>query len=189
MLDMNEMVEPETLIENARIFATAAHGALGQTRKYTGKPYIVHPAAVYACLKYEFAISDPNLLAAAWLHDVVEDTKIGIELIKNMFNTKVAEYVLGATNVSVSNTPRSVQVLANVTHIESQCREVKLLKFADYLCNCRDLVDEDPKYAPKYIKEKLYAVDTFTGVGSNTKNYVKGELNLLLKDCFSNLIN
>lgn len=61
-----------TLVERARRYATKAHAAIDQRRKYTNDPYIVHPQAVM-----EIVSSVPHseeMLAAAWLHDTVEDT-------------------------------------------------------------------------------------------------------------------
>ncbi|VDZ55823.1 bifunctional (p)ppGpp synthetase II/ guanosine-3',5'-bis pyrophosphate 3'-pyrophosphohydrolase [Serratia odorifera] len=61
-----------TLVERARRYATKAHAAIDQRRKYTNAPYIVHPQAVV-----EIVRSVPHtdeMLAAAWLHDTVEDT-------------------------------------------------------------------------------------------------------------------
>lgn len=54
--------------------ATAAHEGIGQVRKYTGEPYINHPAAVAELVSS--VPHTPEMLAAAWLHDTVEDTPI-----------------------------------------------------------------------------------------------------------------
>ena len=58
------------IIQKALLFATEAHGK--QVRKYTGEPYIVHPVEVMSIVKS--VVSDEEVLAAALLHDVVEDT-------------------------------------------------------------------------------------------------------------------
>lgn len=87
-----------TLAERARRYATKAHAAIDQRRKYTDDPYIVHPQAVM-----ELVRSVPHteeMLAAAWLHDTVEDTPTTLGDIDSHFGPKVAELVRMLTNVS-----------------------------------------------------------------------------------------
>ncbi len=71
----------DSLEEQARRYATQAHAEAGQRRKYTDEPYIVHPAAVVELVR---SVShDEHLLAAAWLHDTVEDTGTTLSDIEN----------------------------------------------------------------------------------------------------------
>lgn len=72
-----------TLSERARIFATQAHADAGQKRKFTDEPYIVHPAAVVELLMS--ANPSEEMIAAAWLHDVVEDTGVTLAAIGALF--------------------------------------------------------------------------------------------------------
>ena len=64
-------------LAKAYVFAMAAHAAVGQRRKYTNEPYIVHPADTVATLQALPASSaiTPALLIAMMLHDVIEDTR------------------------------------------------------------------------------------------------------------------
>lgn len=66
------------MIEAAQALAREAHA--GQTDK-AGRPYIEHPASVAERCQYNFGF-DPHLIAAAWLHDVVEDTPWTIEALR-----------------------------------------------------------------------------------------------------------
>ena len=86
------------IIEKARVFATAAHASAAQLRKYTMEPYIVHPREV-AGIVSQHGGSDAQV-AAAWLHDVVEDTGVTIEIIKAEFGEEVADLVGWLTDVS-----------------------------------------------------------------------------------------
>ena len=86
------------IITKAMIFATAAHEAVGQKRKYTGEPYIVHPAEV-AMITIRLK-GTPEMVAAAWLHDVVEDTQVSIDVVKMLFGDHVADLVGWLTDVS-----------------------------------------------------------------------------------------
>lgn len=86
----------DSLEEQARRFATEAHASAGQRRKYTDEPYIVHPAAVVELVR---SVShDDALLAAAWLHDTVEDTATTQSDIETHFGTRVASLVEMLTN-------------------------------------------------------------------------------------------
>ena len=86
------------LVERARDFATAAHRGVGQLRKYTGQPYEEHLRRVAAIV--ERNTSDPEMIAAAWLHDVVEDTPATIEQVEREFGPGVRELVDALTDVS-----------------------------------------------------------------------------------------
>ena len=81
----------QSLEERARRFATEIHAAAGQRRKYTDEPYIVHPAAVVELVRS--VTDDENMLAAARLHDTVEDTGATLEDIAQQFGPEVAELV------------------------------------------------------------------------------------------------
>src|SRR5262249_47136116 len=86
------------MIKNAKVFATAAHEAIGQVRKYTGEPYITHPEAVagiVSCVRGHTY----RMIVAAWLHDTVEDTKVRIETIRDIFGDTIAYMVADLTNV------------------------------------------------------------------------------------------
>lgn len=86
------------LEDRAREFATEAHSAIDHRRKYTNQPYIEHPLAVA-----ELVRSVPHteeMIAAALLHDVVEDTPVMIDEIREEFGSQVAELVDWLTDVS-----------------------------------------------------------------------------------------
>ncbi|NJW54729.1 HD domain-containing protein, partial [Salinimicrobium oceani] len=75
--------------EEALRFATEAHGE--QQRKFTNELYIEHPKRVAEIVKT--VPHTPEMICAAYLHDVVEDTPVEIEEIKEKFGAKVAQLV------------------------------------------------------------------------------------------------
>jgi (p)ppGpp synthase/HD superfamily hydrolase len=77
------------VVRKAQVYAQAAHAAVGQKRKYTGEPYIVHPAEV-AKIVASVPGSTPDMVAAAWLHDVVEDTACTYTDIHMAFGADIA---------------------------------------------------------------------------------------------------
>ena len=82
------------LLEEARNFAIMAHQ--GQVRKSeVDKPYIIHPIGVAKILE-EYGFDD-HVIAAGFLHDVVEDTEFTLDDIKKFFGDDIANLVLTAT--------------------------------------------------------------------------------------------
>ena len=80
--------------EKAKMFAIKAH--MGQVRKSElDKPMIIHPLSVGMLLE-EYGYDD-NVIAAGYLHDVVEDTKYTIEEIEKIFGKDIASLVMTAS--------------------------------------------------------------------------------------------
>lgn len=139
--------------ENARHFAVAAHASIGQQRKYTGEPYIAHPAAVV-----ELVRSVPHtqaMLAAAWLHDTVEDTPVTLADIEREFGAEVAALVEQLTDVSrPQDGNRRVRKAIDRAHTALASPEAKTIKLADLIENSRSILEFDPGFARVYLVEK-----------------------------------
>jgi len=141
------------IVKQARIFAIAAHSACGQVRKYTGEPYHVHPAEVAWIV--EQAGGTEAQRAAAWLHDVVEDTYVSIELIAQMFGDEVAELVGWLTDVSVpTDGNRAERKAIDREHTGRASLAAKMIKLADLCSNTASIVEHDAAFAKVYLEEK-----------------------------------
>ncbi|MFS0674785.1 HD domain-containing protein [Ornithinibacillus sp. 179-J 7C1 HS] len=115
--------------EKAKDFATRAHA--GQKRKNSNDDYITHPIRVAERLEKE-GFSD-ELVCAAYLHDVVEDTIYEIEDIEKHFGKKVAEIVAAHTeDKSKSWKERKTHTIETIKYAD---KEVKFLIIADKLDN------------------------------------------------------
>ena len=77
------------LVEKAKQFATTAHKRINHQRKYSSQPYTAHLSAVAKTVAS--VTDDEEMIAAAWLHDVVEDTPATIYEIEKDFGAAVAE--------------------------------------------------------------------------------------------------
>ena len=75
-----------------KAFEMAVKAHENQIRELTGSPVIVHPLAVMGILR-NFGIKDEDILIAAVLHDVVEDSSITLEEVKKEFGDRVADLV------------------------------------------------------------------------------------------------
>lgn len=121
--------------EKAKLFAIQAH--MGQVRKNEkDKPMIMHPISVGELLQ-SFGYDD-NVVAAGYLHDVVEDTKYTIEDIKKEFGSDIASLVMGA-----SEPDKSLSWEARKQHTIDEVRNLpfrnKLVILADKINNLEDL--------------------------------------------------
>lgn len=149
------------LVEKARVFATAAHHAAGNVRKYTGEPYINHPAAVVDLVRS--VPHSPEMLAAAWLHDTVEDTGVTIDLIVKEFGPGVACLVDMLTDVSTpEDGNRETRKAKDREHTAKATPEAKTIKLADLIDNTRSIVERDPNFAKIYMKEKELLLEVLT---------------------------
>jgi (p)ppGpp synthase/HD superfamily hydrolase len=114
----------------------------GQTRKAGGSPYVLHPmeAAVIAAT----LTRDEDVIAAALLHDVVEDAGVGIEEIREKFGSRVADLVSSETENKRHGTPpeqtwqvRKEETLKTLKETDDE--GVKIIWLSDKLSNIRSM--------------------------------------------------
>ena len=139
------------LIDEAKQLAGKAHE--GQFRKYSGLPYLVHPVEVATIVQTVEGHTD-EMIAAALLHDVVEDTEYSFEDIAEAVSPEVAELVRGLTEVSQpQDGNRAVRKAKDRDFLAQQSAEVQTIKYADIISNTQDIRANDPKFAKVYIEE------------------------------------
>jgi hypothetical protein len=142
----------EDLVSRAREYGTRAHRRIDQQRKYTHQPYEVHLKAVSQLLSE--VLDDPAVLAAAWLHDTVEDTEATLEDIRSEFRGRVARLVGELTDVSKpSDGNRAVRKAIDRAHLAGASPEAKTVKLADLIDNCRDICTHDKGFCRVYLGE------------------------------------
>ena len=132
---MNE--EDRRDIRMAYELAVEAHSS---QRRKSGEPYIMHPIAVAKICAEEIGLG-PTAIVCALLHDVVEDTEVTLEQIREQFNERVAKIVDGLTKLDSAYNSRSPQA-ENFRKVLSTLVEdvrVVLIKMADRLHNMRTL--------------------------------------------------
>ena len=152
------------LINKAKMLAGKAHE--GQFRKYSGLPYIVHPIEVATIV--QTVEHSEEMIAAALLHDVVEDTDYSFEDIAKEVSPEVADLVKGLTDVSnPEDGNRKVRKAIDKDHLAEQNAEVQTIKLADVISNSQDIKANDPKFAKVYIEEMKALLEVLTK-GDNT---------------------
>lgn len=126
-----------SLLDRAIVFAVQAHA--GMERRGKGFPYIVHPLEAVSIVAT--MSSDQELLAAAALHDVVEDTSVTLEEIRSRFGDRVAALVDAESDIVIENQSSSESWRARkqhaIDHLAAVSREAKIVALGDKLSNMR----------------------------------------------------
>ncbi len=148
--------EDKKLIRKAFDVAMDAHK---DQRRKSGEAYFFHPIAVAKIVASEIGLG-ATAIAAALLHDVVEDTPITIEDIEKMFGAKVAQLVEGLTKISKVQKEMNVSMQAEnfrkmLFTLNDDVRVI-LIKIADRLHNMQTLDNMEDQKQIKIASETLY---------------------------------
>jgi (p)ppGpp synthase/HD superfamily hydrolase len=163
------------IVERARVFATAAHAAVGQTRKYTGEPYVVHPIEVSELVASVGGTE--AMVAAALLHDVLEDTEVTVDLLEEQFGSGVADLVLWLTDISKpEDGNRSTRKALDRQHSAAAPAAAQTIKVADLISNTRTIVEFDPGFAKTYLEEKRLLLEVLTRANPTLLDQAKNQI-------------
>jgi guanosine-3',5'-bis(diphosphate) 3'-pyrophosphohydrolase len=136
------------IVYDAMQFARHVHK--DQKRKYTNEPYSGHLAEVAGIVG---TVTDsPEALAAAWLHDTVEDQHVDLRVIAQRFGGTVAHGVEALSDVEAGN--RAEREAASRQRLHAAAPWIQTIKVADIISNSSSIMLHDPDYAPKYLAEK-----------------------------------
>ena len=150
-----------TGLENIIEFATIAHGE--QKRKYTPERYIVHPIRVMETCRR--VTNDTCILAAALLHDVLEDTKIQTAELESFLKTQMnagmalrtLQLVIDLTDVYVKKDypklNRRSRKSKELLRLEKTSPDSQTIKYADIIDNSKEIIEHDPDFAKVYLFE------------------------------------
>jgi hypothetical protein len=138
----------------ARGFAVEAHASCGQVRRYFGDPYAAHLEGVVRRVR-QVATCTEEMLAAAWLHDVLEDVPaVTPESLDTLFGPQVASLVQELTEVrragDGNRAARTAEQRARLTRVSA---EAQTLKLADLLDNAEGILAHDRAFTPLFLQE------------------------------------
>lgn len=151
----------DKVLKAVRDFADKAHG--DQTRKYSPDRYIVHPVRVMETVR-EYT-GDVAMLAAALLHDVIEDTSVSQKELHEFLETvldhdtanRTACYVAELTDVftkaAYPHMNRRTRKSRELSRLAATSPESQTIKYADILDNAKDVVEHDPDFAKVFLQE------------------------------------
>ncbi|MFA9261867.1 MAG: HD domain-containing protein [Undibacterium sp.] len=148
------------LEQKALLFAAYAHD--GQVRKYTAEPYITHPVAVAEIVRTVPHTSD--MIAAAYLHDVVEDCGVDLQTIADIFGQFVYVLVAQLTNASVGMSGnRAERKRTDRFFLAMSSVFTQTIKLADIIHNCQSIAAHDPSFWKVYREEKRALLGVMPG--------------------------
>ena len=119
------------MIQKAAEFAAHAHA--GALRKGSKLPYIVHPREV--AMIVAMMTEDPEVIAAAYLHDVIEDAGVRYEELEEQFGKRVADLVQAESENKLLTWKERKQ--ATIDRIKHAPEDMKMIAFGDKLSNLR----------------------------------------------------
>src|SRR5690349_2409291 len=130
-----------SLVIRAVEFAAQKH-RMQRRKDSDASPYINHPIALMHVLCIDGGITEPVILAAAALHDTIEDTETTEQELRSIFGDEIASVVLETTDdKSLAKVERKRLQIENAQHMS---REAALVKLADKICNLRDVAVNPP---------------------------------------------
>lgn len=143
------------LVARAKARSEIAHA--GATRD-NGTPYATHPHAV-ACILIERGHTEPAVLAAAYLHDVLEDTDTPREHLLSEFGSDVVDLVDQLTNIGPPDRTFEEKQAALLDHARKMSPRAKLVKLADRLQNMSEMGVWPAWKQQRYARAALELVD------------------------------
>ncbi len=146
-----------------KVAAFATHAHAGQKRKYADEPYIEHPVRVmYTCMMQNMPTP---ILCAALLHDVLEDTKVTEDELRNYLRSlfghgeanEILSLVLQLTDVYTKDRypywNRRIRKSAELERLKTISPDAHSIKYADILDNTNDVVERDEHFAKVLLME------------------------------------
>ena len=138
---MTERADALKLVLRAAEFAARKHK--DQRRKDAdASPYVNHPIALARILSEEGGVDDPVVLAAALLHDTIEDTETSYQELRGEFGVAVADVVAEVTDTKWIQ--KSTRKQIQISRAAKSSHGAKLVKIADKIANLRDIIASPP---------------------------------------------
>ncbi len=163
----------DSLVLKAREFAREAHKS--QPRKYVGGPYFAHLEEVAGMVKQAGLSLD--VIAAAYLHDTIEDTPVTIADLTTEFGLEIAKMVQALTDTPPTEGLNGEQRKAkDRARLAIASWETQSIKCADLISNTSSIVKHDPGFAKIYLPQKRAMLDVLTRAHPGLKHYAEMSL-------------
>ena len=163
---------------NDQLILKAAHFAAVKHRKQKRKdkdktPYINHPISVAMIISEIGGIDDPEVLAAAILHDTIEDTETSPDDLEDKFGEQVRTFVEEVTDDKTL--PKAVRKQKQIEHAKGLSEGAALIKLGDKISNVMDITKTPPtewdaKRCLKYFDWAEAVINNCPKVNNNLEN-------------------
>ena len=143
-------------------------------------PYINHPISVARIISKIGEIDDPEVLAAALLHDTIEDTETTPDELEKEFGTNIRHYVEEVTDDK--SLPKEERKLKQIEHAKTISKGAALIKLGDKISNVTDVLDNPPtdwddNRREKYLNWAKKVIDNCPKVNDKLENHFKKLIN------------
>ncbi len=163
------------LVQAAKLFANSGHHRIEMHRNPAWQSPEVHLKSVAQLISS--VSQDETMIAAAWLHDIVEDTRVTIGDIERQFGAAVAKIVGELTPVSLpGHGTRAARFAVDRQHFASASAAAKTVKIADLIDTCRDLHKSDPASLGSYAAEARELAQVLEGGDTRLLDKLKRDL-------------
>lgn len=148
------------IVLRATHFARWKHA--GQVRRYTGEPYADHVVAVAEAVANTGA--SPEVVAAALLHDTLEDTETTAAELVEAFGYRIADLVVELTDqfTDLRYGNRAARKGKERDRLAKVSAEAQTIKVADLIDNTGTIAAHDPRFAKVYLEEKRALLEVLT---------------------------
>jgi (p)ppGpp synthase/HD superfamily hydrolase len=164
------MSDPNRIVFDAIAFAARAHRH--QLRKDRDTPYVSHVFRVCLVVRHVFGLDDPRMLAAALLHDTIEDTATDCDDITERFGPDVARWVAALTkDMRLPHDEREAVYLRTLAAADWQVKVCKLADVYDNLGDCRHLSPQGRNRTA--AKSRLYLNAVRTGLPPEAEGAIR----------------
>ena len=160
------------IVNEARYYAMGAHDGCGQVRKFNGEPYWRHVERVASSLSRVVPSATDEMIAAAYLHDTVEDTSVTLEMINFHFGLHVARLVQELTKVSrPEDGNRAARCHIDRAFMFKASAESQTIRCFDIADNVLDIAEQNVGFGLKYVPEKLAMYNVLTRADPKARAY------------------
>lgn len=161
-----------SLWQQAASFAARAHQ--GQMRKDGRTPYFAHPVRVAMTVREVFGCADPEALAAAMLHDTIEDTTTDYDDLAEHFGETVADLVAALTkNATLPEDEREAEYDARLARADWRARLIKLADVYDNFSDQAALAPDKRKKIGAKVKRAIALGEADAGKHEETNRAIR----------------
>lgn len=161
------------VIRAAKYYAIYHHNRVKQKRRYTGEPYWKHPEEVAQIVAQRGGSAEQ--IAAAWLHDTVEDTDATMDSVYRWFGWTIGHMVEGLTDISrPEDGNRATRKAIDRQHSAHQLWKVRQIKLADLDCNARSIFQHDPDFGVVFAKEMVMTIPLLEAGDKALADHLRG---------------
>lgn len=161
MVDHDAQDAPHRAIAAALMYALEKHAC---QKRRDGSPYIAHPIRVAESVRGIAGIADHEVVMAALMHDLIEDTDCEYDDLRKRFGTRVADLVATLSgDMRLPKPERRAEVIERVRHA---AREAKVIRLADRLDNLLDMAGFSLARKQEYLAGSRKTLDACRGASA-----------------------